>query len=82
MPKPKPIKARFYVESVKSLHAPNGDKSAEVVSLKPVYSSDPASENYSFSQATPSGSMELLVSNPDAWGMSGTYTLDITPVNP
>ncbi|MEI9995077.1 MAG: hypothetical protein WDM91_10815 [Rhizomicrobium sp.] len=35
--------------------------------LSPVYSSDPADPNYSFSQATPSGEVYLNVSNPAAF---------------
>jgi hypothetical protein len=40
----------------------------ENVMLHPVYSSDPNSPNYSFSQATPSGQVQMIISNPDAWG--------------
>jgi hypothetical protein len=40
----------------------------ENVMLHPVYSSDPDSPNYSFSQATPSGQVQMCISNPGAWG--------------
>jgi hypothetical protein len=43
------------------------DGKSRVIRFTPVYSSDPESENYSWSQATPSGHMELNVSNPAAF---------------
>ena len=43
-------------------------KSAETVHLSPVYSSDPATENYDYSQATPAGKVELHITNPAAFG--------------
>ena len=37
-----------------------------IVKMSPVYSPDPASENYSWSQATPSGEIALTITNPAA----------------
>lgn len=37
------------------------------VKLSPVYSSDKSDPNYSWSQATPSGSIELTITNPAAF---------------
>ena len=37
------------------------------VKLSPVYDSDPASPNYSFSQATPAGDVALTITNPAAF---------------
>lgn len=44
-------------------YAPQGDVE---VTLNAVYSSDKADPNYSYSQATPSAEMKLLISNPAA----------------
>ena len=55
-------------------------KYAEVVSMHPVYSD--SEENKTFSDATPSGSVQLTVSNKNAWGFFVTgkeYYLDFTP---
>lgn len=43
-------------------------ESSEAVELTAVYSPDPESPNYSWSQATPSGSVKLTITNPDAFG--------------
>lgn len=54
----------------------------EVVRLWAVYSSDSASPNHSWSVATPSGSLELTISNPDAQGkfeVGKEYYIDIAP---
>lgn len=45
-----------------------GSKVGETVTFMAVYSSDPAQENYSFSQATPSASLSMYISNPAAFG--------------
>ena len=37
------------------------------ITFRPVYSSDPKSPNYSWSKATPSGQIQLTVSNPEAF---------------
>lgn len=37
------------------------------VHLSPVYSSDKSSPNYSWSQATPSGKLEMTITNPGAY---------------
>ena len=43
------VTARFKVTKIE------GDTGYRAVTMAPVYSSDPTSPNYSFSQATPSG---------------------------
>lgn len=62
------IKAKMQVYSVKpgSLAA-DGSKAAESVGLSAVYSSDPNSENYSYSQATPNATLSMWISNPQAF---------------
>lgn len=49
--------------------------------LQPVYSSDPASENTKFWQASPSGEIKLGTINPTAWAafeLGGEYYIDFT----
>lgn len=48
------------------------------VTLQPVYSDDHASPNYSWSQATPSGEVKMMITNPAAFEqfkIGGTYLL-------
>lgn len=42
---------------------------AKSVRLHPVYSEDKTSPNYSFSQATPSGLLQLNITNPGAYSV-------------
>lgn len=56
------VTARFAVTAVTDY---GGYKRVE---LSPVYSSDKSSPNYSWSQATPSGKMEMTITNPGAFG--------------
>lgn len=44
-----------------------GDVTQREVYLRPVYSSDPESPNYSFSKYTPNGDLHLTITNPDAF---------------
>ncbi|PMQ04180.1 hypothetical protein DyAD56_15945 [Dyella sp. AD56] len=70
------IRAKFRVHSVQPYQG------GEQVSLSPVYSSDPSSANYSWSQATPGGQLTMLISNPDACGLlelNKEYFIDFTP---
>lgn len=55
------VTARMTVESVLDC----GD--SRTVKLRPVYSNDPTSPNYSFSKYTPAGLIELTITNPSAW---------------
>lgn len=69
------FKARLTVQTV--TRQLGGD---ELV-LMPVYSSDPDDPNHSFSQATPSGKVELYVSNPALVGTfepGKVYDVDFT----
>jgi hypothetical protein len=58
----KKIRAKFRVTGI------TGEEGHETVTLKPVYSADPNSENYDYSKYTPSGSIEMTITNPDAFG--------------
>lgn len=58
--------------------------SAVHVKLQPVYSNDPASPNFSWSQASPSGELNLMITNPAAheqFKVGGTYFVDFTPAD-
>lgn len=55
---------------------------AERIKLNAVYGSEPGSENQSFSEATPSGTLEIFVTNPQVVGTfepGGYYYLDLIP---
>ncbi len=54
------------------------------VKLQAVYSDDKASPNYSYSQATPSGEISLMITNPTAFNrfaIGQTFDIDFTPVD-
>lgn len=55
------VTAKFKVQNV------NDFGSYRQVALAPVYSSDKESPNYSWSQATPSGKLEMTITNPGAY---------------
>lgn len=63
------IKAKVTCASVESwTNGVDGPKEGENVTFQAVYSEDKTSENYSFSQATPSLSLSMNISNPGAFG--------------
>lgn len=69
------IRAKFYCNSVKS------DEYGELVNLSAVYGNDDKDneENNQFAEATPSGQIEMMISNPSAKGFiqeGKTYYLD------
>lgn len=53
--------ARLKVDKV------SGEGNYRSVTMSAVYDSDPASPNYSFSQATPSASLTMSITNPAAF---------------
>jgi hypothetical protein len=55
------VTAKFKVSNV------NDYGNYRQVFLLPVYSSNKSSPNYSWSQATPSGKMEMTITNPGAY---------------
>jgi hypothetical protein len=66
------VKARMIVNSVEDFGP------SRKVSMHAVYSSDPNDPNYSYSQATPSARVELMITNPAAFEQfqpQKTYTL-------
>lgn len=46
-----------------------GKQYAEVVTLSCVYDANPEHPNFKWSQATPSGGLNLNITNPDAFGV-------------
>lgn len=74
------VKAKFRCEQA----SPNyGD--AKDITLVPVYSADPASENYSWSKARPSGRIQMTISNPAAHAQfepGREYLVTFEPVPP
>ena len=73
----KSIRAKFYCNSVES------DEYGELVKLSAVYGNDDKDneENNQFAESTPSGEVEMMISNPDAKGFieeGKMYYLDFT----
>ncbi len=62
------IRSKFTVQSVTPFHSTDGNQYGENVTLAPVYSSDPESENRAFWTATPSGRIDLYIQNLEAFG--------------
>ena len=60
------VRAKFRVTAIKRQVGWNGH--LIVVEMAPVTSNDPASEDVSFWTATPSGSINMQIDNPDAHG--------------
>ena len=67
------INARFFCESVTQIGSPNprernGRTMAEKIVLRAVHSPDKGSANYTYSEATPQASVEMLITNKAAFG--------------
>lgn len=76
------IRAKFYV-SGKELQAgsPGKINNSGKVTLTPVYSNDPNSENKAFWDATPSGKIEMWITNAPAYealAIGKAYYVDFT----
>jgi len=61
------ITAKMKCSTVKE-NGEGENKYSEEITLYAVYSDDPTSENYSFSQATPSAGVTMTITNKSAWG--------------
>jgi hypothetical protein len=79
------VKARMRVVARAEKNWGAGKKlDAVEVKLQAVYSDDKGTPNYSFSQATPSGEVSLMITNPTAFGqfaIGQTFDVDFTPVD-
>lgn len=60
------IQAKFTCEKVEEQLDPNGQKKGESVSMRAVYGD--SEENKSFSEATPSATVNLYITNKSAFG--------------
>lgn len=72
------IEEHFYKQAGNSVQT-----SSKQVKLSAVYSNDPTSPNYSFSQATPTANVTMFISNPDAFAFfegGGEYLLTFEKV--
>lgn len=61
---------------------PEMAKYGEAVDLWAVHSNDPNDPNHTWSQATPSGHLNIVITNPVAWGhfeVGKKYYLDFNP---
>jgi hypothetical protein len=78
------IRAKFRCHVVRKFEANQYAKASERVSLHPVYDSNPESENHKWSEATPSGEIEMSITNPAALGVFAEgkeYIVDFTPAD-
>lgn len=76
------IRAKFRCHIIRKFEATQYSKASERVSLHPVYDSNPEHENHKWSEATPSGEIEMSITNPDACGKfeeGKEYFVDFTP---
>lgn len=63
------MRAKFQVQRVEPYHLKDGSQTSEHVVLSPVFKDkDLEGENTKFWNATPSGQIDLYLSNPDAFG--------------
>ncbi len=75
------MRCKMRVKAVKHTEDRDGKIDAEFVTLHAVYGED-GSENAQWSKWTPSGAIELLVNNPDAFGLlpvDREFYIDFTP---
>lgn len=75
------IQAKFRCHIVRKFEATQYSKASERVSFHPVYDSNPESENHKWSEATPSGEIEMSITNPSACGIfeeGKEYLVDFT----
>lgn len=76
-------RALFTVHDVLERKGADGVPTAQIVKLGPSYVNNPDHPNYAFWKATPTGSMEMTINNPDVFGFfvpGRSYWLDFTPV--
>jgi hypothetical protein len=77
------VRAKFYVSEVKHVGTPGSEPCATIV-MAPVFGSyGDGKDNESWSKYTPSGKLEMTVTNPgaiDQFAVGQAYYLDFTPV--
>jgi hypothetical protein len=78
------MRAKFKVHHISHHYSEGtsvGTAYAEEVSLRPVVSGDKTSENYQWSQYTPSGELRMMITNTNAFGkfvLGASYFIDFT----
>lgn len=83
----KTVRAKFYVESVQHHDIPGTDQYAHIV-MRPVfgtYGDGDDEANKTWSKYTPSGQLNMTITNPaaiEAFDKGKAYWIDITPVKP
>ena len=79
----KRVRAKFWVTDIKHLETGSPNEVCASIQLQPVYNNgDPG--NASWSKYTPSGKLEMSVTNPsaiDAFEMGKPYYIDFTPAD-
>lgn len=76
-------RALFTVNDVLDRKDAAGNQTAQIVKMNPSYISNPDNPNHAFWKATPTGSLEMTIGNPDAFGFfvpGQSYWLDFTPM--
>ncbi|HQT97979.1 MAG TPA: hypothetical protein PK416_08895 [Thermodesulfobacteriota bacterium] len=76
------VRAKFTVVKVQPFGTEEYPMDGGSVILAPVYSEDPNHENKAFWDATPSGTIEMNINNPKAFGqfeLGKEYYIDFTP---
>lgn len=78
------VKARFYVKSITHQHTGGGDEVADVA-MAPVYGTyGDGKVNESWAKYTPSGQLDMTITNPDAvaqFELGKVYEMEFTPVD-
>jgi hypothetical protein len=85
------VRAKFTVDNIarhlRGHHDEDGEyivDEAQTITLTPVYSEDPDSENRLFWEATPAGKIELNTVNREAWEqfeLGQEFYIDFIPAN-
>jgi hypothetical protein len=79
----KQIQALFSCHDVLERIAADGSASAQIVKCGAVYENNPDHPNYAFWKATPTASLEMTISNPDAFNVfvaGRKYLLTFEPI--
>lgn len=78
------VRAKFFVESIQHSDVPGTDQYASIV-MRPVFGTyGDGKVNESWSKYTPSGQLQITITNPDAidkFEKGKAYYLDFTPAH-
>jgi hypothetical protein len=75
------LAAKMYLFQVSKSLAPDGSQYNEELKLSPVYGTPDSPANRAWSQATPSGGLQLTITNKEAFGVvpAGYYKVLLVP---